>query len=71
MSLTVLDKAALDKGIAQLMLSDPRLKPLFDTYDVPELKVEKNYFWALCRSIIYQQISGKAASTSNGFWKSQ
>tara|TARA_B100000003_G_scaffold32155_1_gene26216 strand:- start:266 stop:904 length:639 start_codon:yes stop_codon:yes gene_type:complete len=63
MSLTVLDKGALDKGVDQLILSDPGLKPLFDAYDVPELKIEKNYFWALCRSIIYQQISGKAAST--------
>ena len=63
MSLTVLDKGALDKGVDQLILSDPSLKPLFDAYDVPELKIEKNYFWALCRSIIYQQISGKAAST--------
>ena len=59
---TVLDKGAWDKGVAQLILSDPSLKPLFDAYDVPELKIEKNYFWALCRSIIYQQISGKAAS---------
>ena len=63
MSPTVLDKGALDKGVDQLILSDPGLKPLFDAYDVPELKIEKNYFWALCRSIIYQQISGKAAST--------
>ena len=60
---TVLDKGALDKGVDQLILIDPSLKPLFDAYDVPELKIEKNYFWALCRSIIYQQISGKAAST--------
>ena len=60
---TVLDKGALDKGVEQLILIDPSLKPLFDAYDVPELKMEKNYFWALCRSIIYQQISGKAAST--------
>ena len=63
MYLTVLDKGALEKGIYQLILSDPSLKPLFNAYDVPELKIEKNYFWALCRSIIYQQISGKAAST--------
>ena len=60
---SVLDKGALDKGVEQLILIDPSLKPLFDEYDVPELKMEKNYFWALCRSIIYQQISGKAAST--------
>ena len=60
---SVLDKGALDKGVEQLILIDPSLKPLFDAYDVPELKMEKNYFWALCRSIIYQQISGKAAST--------
>lgn len=63
MSPIVLNKRALDKGVAQLISSDPSLKPLFDAYNVPELKLEKNYFWALCRSIIYQQISGKAAST--------
>ena len=44
MSPTVLDKGALDKGVDQLILSDPSLKPLFNAYDVPELKIEKNYF---------------------------
>ena len=63
MSPTVLDKGVLDEGVDQLILTDPGLKPLFDTYDVPKLKIEKNNFWALCRSIIYQQISGRAAST--------
>ena len=42
MSPTVLNKGALDKGVDQLILSDPSLKPLFNAYDVPELKMEKN-----------------------------
>ena len=43
MSPTVLDKGALDKGVDQLILSDPGLKPLFNSYAAPELKIEKNY----------------------------
>ena len=50
-------------GISLLSLNNPNLKRLFNIFDVPELDIEKNYFWSLCRSIIYQQISGKAAKT--------
>ena len=48
-------------AISILEKNDPGLKPLFDTYDIPVLSKGQNYFWSLCRSIIYQQLSGKAA----------
>ena len=60
---TILGKEEMTKGINILSLNDPNLKRLFNTFDIPELDIEKNYFWSLCRSIIYQQISGKAAKT--------
>ena len=51
------------EGINHLSSVDSKIKHLLNSFDVPDLKVEKNYFWSLCRSIIYQQISGKAAKT--------
>ena len=60
---TILGKEEMDNGISLLSLNNPNLKRLFNIFDVPELDIEKNYFWSLCRSIIYQQISGKAAKT--------
>ena len=60
---TILGKEEMANGINLLSLKDPNLKRLFNTFDIPELDIEKNYFWSLCRSIIYQQISGKAAKT--------
>ncbi|MED5554114.1 MAG: DNA-3-methyladenine glycosylase 2 family protein [Candidatus Neomarinimicrobiota bacterium] len=61
-SLFLNDRTIVD-GINQLSSIDPILKHLFNGFDIPKLKIEKNYFWSLCRSIIYQQISGKAAKT--------
>ena len=60
---TILGKEEMTNGINLLSLNDPNQKRLFNTLDIPELDIEKNYFWSLCRSIIYQQISGKAAKT--------
>ena len=60
---TILGKEEMANGINLLSLNDPNLKRLFNTFDIPELDIKKNYFWSLCRSIIYQQISGKAAKT--------
>ena len=60
---TILGKEEMANGISLLSLNNPNLKRLFNIFDVPELDIEKNYFWSLCRSIIYQQISGKAAKT--------
>ena len=63
MSFSVLEKEGMLHGINHLSSLDSKIKYLLNTFDLPELKVEKNYFWSLCRSIIYQQISGKAAKT--------
>ncbi len=63
MSFLVLEKKDMVEGINHLSSLNPKIKKLLNAFDPPELKVEKNYFWSLCRSIIYQQISGKAAKT--------
>ena len=63
MSSLVLNDRTIVDGINQLSSIDPILKHLFSRFDIPKLKIENNYFWSLCRSIIYQQISGKAAKT--------
>ena len=63
MSSIILGKGEIVDGIKLLSSADSNLKILFNSFDVPSLKIEKNYFWSLCRSIIYQQISGKAAKT--------
>ena len=63
MSFSVLEKEVMVEGINHLSSLDSKIKHLLKSFDIPTLKVEKNYFWSLCRSIIYQQISGKAAKT--------
>ena len=40
---------------------DKNLKKLITKYDRPEFKSDDNYFNALSKSIIYQQLSGKVA----------
>jgi DNA-3-methyladenine glycosylase II len=42
---------------------DPHFKPLIKKYGAPKLSRGKTPFQALCRAIIYQQISGKAAAS--------
>ena len=61
MSITVLDKEAMVDGVNYLSSLNVNLSKFLKSYNVPTLPVEKNYFWSLCRSVIYQQISGKAA----------
>ena len=63
MSSVVLNDRTIVYGVNQLSSIDPILKRLFSGFDIPKLNIETNYFWSLCRSIIYQQISGKAAKT--------
>jgi DNA-3-methyladenine glycosylase II len=46
----------------KILKSDPRFHPLIQKHGRPDLERGKNPFRALVRSIIYQQISGKAAS---------
>ena len=61
MSITVLDREEMVDGVNYLSSLNVNLSKFLKSYNVPTLPVEKNYFWALCRSVIYQQISGKAA----------
>ena len=61
MSTTVLEKEVMIDGINYLSSLNVNLSKFLKSYNIPNLPVEKNYFWSLCRSVIYQQISGKAA----------
>ena len=56
-----LEEEVMIDGIKKLSSKDIRLKTFLQKFRVPVLPIEKNYFWSLCRSVIYQQISGKAA----------
>ena len=58
----------IDKAISHLREKDPELVTLLNHFKIDDLKLEKNYFKSLTRSILYQQLSGKAAKTiSNRF----
>lgn len=46
----------------KILKSDPRFRPLIQQHGRPDFERGKNPFRALVRSIMYQQISGKAAS---------
>tara|TARA_Y200000002_G_scaffold255703_1_gene212157 strand:+ start:912 stop:1550 length:639 start_codon:yes stop_codon:yes gene_type:complete len=61
MSINVLDKEEMVDGVNYLSSLNVDLSKFLKSYNVPTLPIEKNYFWSLCRSVIYQQISGKAA----------
>ena len=61
MSITVLEKEVMIDGINYLSSLNVNLSKFLKSYNIPNLPIEKNYFWSLCRSVIYQQISGKAA----------
>ena len=61
MSITVLEKEVMIDGINYLSSLNVNLSKFLKSYNIQNLPVEKNYFWSLCRSVIYQQISGKAA----------
>ncbi len=49
------------KATKYLLKSDPELETLFQMIDIENLTPETNYFKSLCRAIVYQQLSGKAA----------
>ncbi len=53
----------IKKGLDHLRQVDKKLARLINEFEAPEFKEEKNYFEALVRAIVYQQLSGKAAST--------
>ena len=61
MSFTVLEKQVMEDGINYLSSLDKNLSKFLKQFDVPVLPIEEDYFWSLTRSVIYQQISGKAA----------
>ena len=54
---------SIKKAVKYLMKSDPELIPLLDAFKIQDLKPETDYFKSLTRSIVYQQLSGKAAKT--------
>jgi DNA-3-methyladenine glycosylase II len=54
---------SIQKGISSLRKLDPELAPLLDSFQIEDLKPETDYYRSLTRSIIYQQLSGKAAKT--------
>ena len=55
-----MNKDILNKSIKHL-LKDEKLKALIDKYPSPQFSPNRNYFDALSKSIIYQQLSGKVA----------
>ena len=55
-----MDKNILEKSI-NFLSKDIKLKSLIEKYPKPKFSLNKNYFDALSKSIIYQQLSGKVA----------
>ena len=45
-----------------ILAKDKYIGPLIQKYGPPTLKRDAGYFQALVRSIIYQQVTGKAAA---------
>jgi DNA-3-methyladenine glycosylase II len=54
------------KHLKHLSKADPVLGKMIATLILPVRKRPKDYFWALCRSIIGQQLSVKAAASISG-----
>ena len=54
---------SVKKAVKYLRQSDPELIPLLDAFKIQDLQPETDYFKSLTRSIVYQQLSGKAAKT--------
>ena len=55
-----MDKIMLNLALHHL-LKDNKLKDLINKYPIPKFTSNDNYFDALSKSIIYQQLSGKVA----------
>lgn len=53
----------LEAAVRHLRDVDPRLTPVIDRHGVPPLTPTRDPFEALARAIVYQQLSGAAAST--------
>ncbi len=54
------------QAIDYLSNKDEKLKPIMQGLRLEEVVISQNIYVALLRSIIYQQLSGKAASTIHG-----
>ena len=53
----------IDKAIKHLKKVDPKMKLLVKKYGYPNFKPIDDYYESLVRSIVYQQLSTKAAQT--------
>ena len=53
----------IDKGLKHLKQKDEKMGRVIAKFEKPEFKKHNNYFEALVRAIVYQQLSGKAAAT--------
>ena len=53
----------IDKAIKHLKKVDPKMKLLVKKYGHPNFKRIDDYYESLVRSIVYQQLSTKAAQT--------
>ena len=53
----------IDKGLKHLKQKDEKMGRIIAKFEKPEFKKDNNYFEALVRAIVYQQLSGKAAAT--------
>ena len=53
----------IDKGLKHLKQNDRGMRRLIEEFETPIFIKDINYFEALVRSIVYQQLSGKAAAT--------
>ena len=52
----------IDKGLKHLKREDEKMGRLISEFEKPKFKKDSNYFEALVRAIVYQQLSGKAAA---------
>ena len=55
-----MDKIIVNQSI-QHLLKDKKIKTLINKYSIPQFFPNNNYFDALSKTIIYQQLSGKVA----------
>ena len=51
------------KAGIELLNRNDKMRALISKYGIPDLKPGKDYFLSLLRSIVFQQVSGKAANT--------
>lgn len=51
------------KALIELSISDPRIGSLINEYGPPKFNLITNYYESLVRSIVYQQLSIRAAGT--------